>query len=284
MSDRSAAMRMAGKLPENRQTQLVVPNLSISGIKISHRSLALAACFVAMVILSYFPRSFDYPVTLFVNRVADGNKLPEIFAYDICHFYTTSGILFLCGVWYCWFSSPRDTKSRILVGVAAAFAAGMISRFLQHKIPSHDRPLHDPMLQFHLPSVVDPHSLSEWYSFPSDHAAVWFGLATVILLARPGLGVAALVWAFVTNAARNYLGYHYPTDIIAGAALGALLVWLSQMEWPQLPGRWLVAWGERHTALFYTLALFLSFQVATLFDDLRQIAGGIGKATGLRLF
>ena|ERR1700730_18827934 len=37
---------------------------------------------------------------------------------------------------------------------------------------------------------------------------------------RPSLGVFAFFWAVITSSARIYLGYHYPTDILGGAALG----------------------------------------------------------------
>jgi membrane-associated phospholipid phosphatase len=59
-------------------------------------------------------------------------------------------------------------------------------------------------------------------SFPSAHAATSFAGATLIgalaLPLRPALYVAAAVMAF----SRPYLGVHYPSDVLAGAAVGTV--------------------------------------------------------------
>lgn len=62
------------------------------------------------------------------------------------------------------------------------------------------------------------------YSFPSGHACSSFASATALCLAFRKQGGA---WAFLPAAlislSRIYVGVHYPTDVLAGAVLGALV-------------------------------------------------------------
>lgn len=84
------------------------------------------------------------------------------------------------------------------------------------------------------PFVADPHGVHLFSShaadsgFPSDHATAAFAVAVAILLRKRGWGVAALVAAAIVSVGRVALGFHYPSDVLAGAALGAaaaLVLW-----------------------------------------------------------
>jgi undecaprenyl-diphosphatase len=57
-------------------------------------------------------------------------------------------------------------------------------------------------------------------SFPSGHAATAFAAATVVALLRPGLRWPALGVASAVAFSRVYLGVHFLSDVLAGAALG----------------------------------------------------------------
>lgn len=61
------------------------------------------------------------------------------------------------------------------------------------------------------------------YAFPSGHAALSFALATSLTLSDPKwyVAVPAYGWATAVALSRVWLGVHYPTDILAGAAIGA---------------------------------------------------------------
>jgi undecaprenyl-diphosphatase len=64
------------------------------------------------------------------------------------------------------------------------------------------------------------------YSFPSGHACAAFAAATALALAFRGRGGGfAFLPAALIAVSRVYVGVHYPTDVLAGAAIGALLAW-----------------------------------------------------------
>jgi membrane-associated phospholipid phosphatase len=60
-------------------------------------------------------------------------------------------------------------------------------------------------------------------SLPSDEAACAFAAATFAASRLPHLGIPLYLGATFTAASRVYVGVHYPTDVAAGASLGALI-------------------------------------------------------------
>lgn len=61
------------------------------------------------------------------------------------------------------------------------------------------------------------------FSFPSGHTLSSVIGATVLTKANPKFGIAAIPLAALIAFSRLYLYVHYPTDIIAGAALGVVI-------------------------------------------------------------
>ncbi len=74
---------------------------------------------------------------------------------------------------------------------------------------------------------------ADW-SFPSDHSTASFAIAAAFLLhGFRGRGSALLVAALVVGLSRVYVGTHYVTDVLGGAATGiaaAILVCLLYRE------------------------------------------------------
>jgi undecaprenyl-diphosphatase len=120
-------------------------------------------------------------------------------------------------------------------------------------------------------------TLNHWNSFPSDHASYFFALATLIWINNRPLGVFALFWAAITSSTRIYLGFHYPSDILGGAAIGVLMVILAQkIPLPCFLYR-VLSWERCASPFFYAIAFLASYQLGTLFMDIREIAHLIEK-------
>ena len=171
---------------------------------------------------------FDTPAVLFVNRFVGKSPLFDDFVELITGTYLLHGVLFVALLWLIWFKDKgEESRNRLLMGGVAAVLAGFFSRLLQYFLPFHFRPLYNVDLNLTSPLGVGS-GLSHWNCFPSDHASLFFALATLILINDRRLGLLALVWAAITSSTRIYLGYHYPTDILGGAALGIGMVIASQ--------------------------------------------------------
>jgi undecaprenyl-diphosphatase len=218
---------------------------------------------------------FDEPIVRFLNQFAQVNPAFDRLVLDIADSAVLKGGVFMAYFWWLWAKSDKDTISRqntIVVSFAGALLAVAISRILQRLLPFHDRIVHSA--GFVLPTGVDPKALSDWSSFPSDHAALFFALSTAIWFQSRRLGFLAGLWTtFVICLPRIYLGFHYPSDIIAGAVLGVAIMagthfWAASARWPAR----IVDWSRTHQTAFYPLAFLATYEITVLFYDLRALA------------
>jgi len=60
-------------------------------------------------------------------------------------------------------------------------------------------------------------------SFPSSHAAMSFAAATVFTYFQPSFWYFFYALALVMSWSRVYAGVHYPSDVVAGAAVGLVM-------------------------------------------------------------
>ncbi|MEK7674648.1 MAG: glycosyltransferase family 39 protein [Verrucomicrobiota bacterium] len=90
-------------------------------------------------------------------------------------------------------------------------------------------------------------------SMPSAHAANWFAAATVAFLYYRKSLWFMLPLAMTVAFSRVYTGVHYPSDVLAGAALGAAyaagIVWLMNGLWRWGGRRWFPLWWAQRPSI-----------------------------------
>jgi undecaprenyl-diphosphatase len=125
-----------------------------------------------------------------------------------------SEALFLAALLVAFALFGAARRAVVSAGLSAGLAlalAGILARLV-------DRPR---------PFVAHPHAVHLFAShaadpgFPSDHATAAFAIATALLLRDRGAGAFAMAAATVLAVTRVAMGIHYPSDVLAGAALGA---------------------------------------------------------------
>lgn len=66
------------------------------------------------------------------------------------------------------------------------------------------------------------------FSFPSGHTGASFAAAAALFADRNRLWIPSLILALLIAFSRLYLYVHYPTDILAGAAIGMMAGWVGR--------------------------------------------------------
>ena len=112
----------------------------------------------------------------------------------------------------------RKDKKTLEKGIemSVAMIANTGATYIIKRIVNRDRPAQTY-------SFIKPLENEQFHSFPSGHTSNAFVLATSLSLNFPKWYVIApaYVWASSVGYSRMHMGVHYPSDVFAGALLGA---------------------------------------------------------------
>jgi undecaprenyl-diphosphatase len=109
---------------------------------------------------------------------------------------------------------------------------------------------------------------------------LWMSVATGIFLVWRRVGVLALLYtAIFICLPRVYLGLHYPTDILGGAAIWIIIAYVMTRD----PVRTrfavpILRWIHRFPGPSYTLACLLCFELITQSDEILLLGQSVSKA------
>lgn len=111
---------------------------------------------------------------------------------------------------------PQDSRYLILAATAGFILERFAYYFLKNTL-KRPRPTE---------SIKDFRSwikASDRFSLPSGHTSAAFFVATFLSFGVSLLLLPLFIWAIAVGLSRVVLGVHFPSDIIAGASLGALV-------------------------------------------------------------
>ena len=155
-----------------------------------------------------------------VNMLHEINGWNGQFIHDYSRFisktepYVALGVPTVMGIVGLIKKDKQLQKDAIYIGtsVAGAFALGFGMKYIFNRTRPYEK----------WPDLIFPRSTEPDPSFPSGHTASAFALCTSLCIKYPKWYVIApsAVYAVSVGISRMHEGVHYPTDVMAGAAIG----------------------------------------------------------------
>ena len=121
-----------------------------------------------------------------------------------------------------WFGTRDAVQRKInqMAVISAAISLGISQAIVDILNVFFYRPRPFTLLPTHL-LFYAPHDSS----FPSNAATIAFAAAFGVFFVSRKAGYFALALASVLAFSRVYVGIHYPSDVLGGAAIGAITAW-----------------------------------------------------------
>jgi undecaprenyl-diphosphatase len=218
--------------------------------------------------------AFDRAVSAAVVHALSGSQgfdwgMRLLVSTDLLRLGPMVALLTMAWVWPCGRIEARpEHVFRSLVGIVAATMASMA---LQNALPARPRPRYAPdAVAF--PDLGHLYTLTDWSSFPSDTGTLVFVIvASIAAVSRPLAWAAAFWGTFVICFPRLYFGYHYLSDLVAGAALGfGVMAVVQRLPLLREPAGLARRFVERHPALAVAGLVLFGYELITVFSTLRQ--------------
>ena len=163
----------------------------------------------------------DKSVFLFINGLAGKNAAIDGFfrGFSNDYFALVTGCFILVWLWFGMKSAAERQvmqKTVIIAAISIGLTAALVLISNKHYFrirPFNDLPAGSVTLLFYKPTDS---------SFPSNIASILFAMAWPVFIKNKTYGSILLAIDVLAGFGRVYIGVHYPSDILGGAAIAAL--------------------------------------------------------------
>lgn len=224
--------------------------------------------------------TFDFRISAYLNQLCHRHELFDRAIVFLSDNHLLKGGVLVIIIWYIWFSAAGDSylkRTRIISALVGSFISIFVARILPHVLTYRARPILNPENHFVDAYGLNRGTFDNLSSFPSDHCTLFFALATGICYSSRRWGVISFLYVLAFIAfPRVYLGLHYLTDILCGAAIGIPIVVILETNTLRnnLSAR-ILNLATSAPGIFYSLFFFITFEIGEMFTSVRSIASFI---------
>jgi membrane-associated phospholipid phosphatase len=214
-------------------------------------------------------QDFDLGLLRFINQTLSNAFFDALmpFASGNAYFFP---VVIAAGLLMLWKGGMRGRLCILMLALIVGPGDGMVINTIKHAV-ARPRPyvIHSDVLlpaskaprqlksvedrQVENDNAVPPARRKGYNGMPSAHAANWFSTTMIFLVYFRRSLWLVLPLACVVSFSRVYNGVHYPSDVLAGAILGAGYavagMWLINGLWQVIGKEWFPLWWARVPSL-----------------------------------
>jgi undecaprenyl-diphosphatase len=230
----------------------------------------------------------DHLVAEMLNQIIGQVVALDLFLVFVQESYLVKGLPATCVLVMLLASRAEGAAQRrldVYATIILVFAAIFMGRVMQMTMPFSTRPLYAEGLDLARAVGLGANALQDDSSFPSDHALMYLTLAASVLMFHRAAGLALMVHALVIiSLPRLVLGFHWASDILAGAVIGGVVAVLLQRPL----SRWLARGSlprieATHPALFHAALFAILCETATMYSGTRKLMSAASEFVRLAL-